>query len=230
MANYALVTAAGRSRRMGGANKLLLEFDGLPVLVHTLRRFEQSPLIEAVALSAPPDQLELYRQLCRDHGLLKVRWVVAGGSERQYSISNALEEMQIEADDLVMIHDGARPLIDEPLLARLVAGLAGAQGVLPMLPLKDTIKRVREGIIDCTLDRSVLFAAQTPQVFPFGAIRQAHRRARQEDFLGTDDASLIEWMGGKVVMVEGKATNIKITTPDDLVLMRVYLEAESVGR
>ncbi|MCA9794796.1 MAG: 2-C-methyl-D-erythritol 4-phosphate cytidylyltransferase [Candidatus Eremiobacteraeota bacterium] len=230
MANYALVTAAGRSRRMGGANKLLLEFEGLPVLVHTLRRFQQSPLIEGIALSAPPDQLELYHQLCQAHALTKVGWVVAGGSERQYSISNALEEMQIEPDDVVMIHDGARPLIDEQLLARLVEGLAGAQGVLPMLPLKDTIKRVQQGVVECTLDRSVLFAAQTPQVFPFQAIRAAHRQARQQDFLGTDDASLIEWVGGKVVMVEGKATNIKITTPDDLVLMRVYLEAESVGR
>ncbi len=232
MGHFAVITAAGRGRRMGGSNKLLLELDGVPILVHTVRRFQASSHIQAIALSAPPEQVAQYHDLMRHHRLSKVVWVVAGGSERQYSITNVLQAMaeRLSPEDLVMIHDGARPLVDEALLERLIEGARRAEGVLPVTPVKDTIKKVIEGRVAETLDRSQLFAAQTPQTFRFGPILAAHRRALADNFLGTDDASLIEWMGGSVVTVEGKATNLKVTTPDDLVLLRAFLEAESVGR
>lgn len=215
--NFALITAAGRSRRMGGANKMLLEWRGSPILVHCVRRFQEHSRIDGIALSAPPEQVETYRQMMQQHGLDKVRWVVAGGSERQHSIRHALEVLAQHADTKarVLIHDGARPLVSAALLTRLLDSLT-ADGVLPMVAVKDTIKRVDGDLVLETLQRSELRAAQTPQVFNLGTILRAHRAAHEQDYLGTDDASLIEWQGGRVHLVEGEPTNLKITTPDDL--------------
>lgn len=212
----AVVTAAGQSRRLQGRNKMLLEWKGVPVLVHTVSRFQEHPRVDGVAISAPPAQVEEYRRLMEDHGLTKVDWVVAGGSERQHSISNALEALQAPSDAVVMIHDGARPFFSPGLIDRLLDSLIGYDGVLPALPVTDTVKQVQGDTVTSTLVRSTLRAVQTPQVFSYGTILEAHRKARQSDYLGTDDASLVEWCRGKVRWVEGEPQNLKITTPQDL--------------
>lgn len=217
---WVVVTAAGSGKRMGGLNKLLLELEGVPILVRSLQVFERAPDILGVAVSAPPTEVEAYRQLFDRWALARVRWVVPGGAERQDSIRHALEQLPAQPDDAVAIHDAARPLVSAELLERLRGGLPGCDGVLPMVAVKDTIKVVRQGKVERTLDRAQLFAAQTPQVFAYGAILNAHREAQRQGYLGTDDASLIEWLGGEVRMVEGDYTNLKITTPDDLELAR----------
>lgn len=222
---YVLVTAAGSSRRMGGGNKLLLPLGREPLLVRTVRVFDREPMVAAVAVSAPPDQVEEYRRLFREHGLQRVRWVVAGGAERQLSIHRTLEAMRLEDEDRIGIHDGARPLVSSGLVQRLVEHLDGWDGVLPMLPVKDTIKRVDAGgrVLE-TLTRSELYAAQTPQLFRYGTILSAHRAAAERGYLGTDDAALVEWQGGRVGRVEGEPSNIKVTTPDDLEYAETLLE------
>lgn len=220
---HVLITAAGRSRRMG-ANKLMLSLDGVPVLVRTALAFQNSPRVDTIAVSAPPEQVDEYRSLLTSHGLEKLQLVAPGGAERQDSIRLTLEAMAADCDDLVMIHDGARPRVTQSLLDRLLAGLAGADGALPMLAVKDTIKRVDAGgrVLE-TLTRSELFAAQTPQLFRYATILEAHRKAHQAGFLGTDDASLVEWTGGRVVAVEGDPANLKLTTPEDLDILRAVV-------
>lgn len=219
---WVVVTAAGSGRRMGGVNKLLLELDGVPILVRSLQIFERSPDIHGVAVSAPPAEVEAYQQLFATWKLSCVRWVVPGGAERQDSIRNALEQLPAQPGDAVAIHDAARPLVTAELLERLRRELPGCDGVLPMVAVKDTIKLVRDGRVERTLERAQLFAAQTPQVFRYQAILDAHHQAHREGYLGTDDASLIEWLGGEVRMVEGDYSNLKITTPEDLVLAKQH--------
>lgn len=221
---YVIVTAAGSSRRMGGTNKLLLPLQGKPLLVHTLSYFEKHPLVKGVVVSAPSEQRGVYLALVREHGLNKVSAVVLGGAERQDSIRNALAALTCGVDEAVAIHDGARPCLSGDLLERLLAGLAEAHGCLPMVAVKDTIKRVDDqGRVLETLVRSELFAAQTPQVFRYAAIVEAHKRAHAEGYLGTDDCSLIEHYGGTIRAVAGDYRNLKVTTPEDLEMVGAYV-------
>ncbi|MBN9416445.1 MAG: 2-C-methyl-D-erythritol 4-phosphate cytidylyltransferase [Candidatus Eremiobacteraeota bacterium] len=221
---WVIVTAAGSSRRMGGVNKLLMPLHGKPLLVHTLSYFEKHSLVRGVVVSAPADQREVYLSLVREHGLSKVVAVVAGGAERQDSIRNALGALSCSAEEAVAIHDGARPCLSGDLLERLVEALQGAEGSLPMVAVKDTIKRVDgQGKVLQTLVRSELFAAQTPQVFRYAAIVEAHRKAHAEGYLGTDDCSLIEYFGGTIRAVEGDYRNLKVTTPEDVEMVEAYV-------
>ena len=219
MSNYALITAAGQSRRLQGRNKMLLEWKGEPVLVHTVRVFQQHPRIDGVALSAPPDQVDEFKTMMEQFGFSKVSWVIAGGSERQISIHNTLEGMEVEADSVVLIHDGARPFLQPEMIDQLLDSLEGVDGVLPALPLKDTVKEVFDSTVSKTLVRANLRAVQTPQVFSFSTILAAHRKACEQDYLGTDDASLVEWTQGTIRCIDGDPGNAKITTPEDLVWM-----------
>ncbi len=222
---FVIVTAAGRSQRMAGQNKMLVMLDGKPLLCHTLQRLQDCDFVDAVCVTCPEGQIESYRELFGRHGLTKIQWVIEGGSERQYSIHNALQAMTADPDDLVGIHDGARPFLGREVLERLVGAAPRFAGVLPTVAVKDTIKRALKpnGEVLDTVDRSQLFAAQTPQVFRFETIAQAHQRAFESKFLTTDDCALIEAEGGTIGMVEGDYRNIKITTPEDLRVAQVWV-------
>ena len=225
---WAVVTAAGSSRRMGGVNKLMMPVQGRPILVHTLDYFQQEPRVSGVVVSAPGDQLEDYRRLVTDYSLTKVLTVVAGGAERQDSIRLALQALPAASGDAVAIHDGARPCLAPDLMERLLEALQQAEGSLPMVAVKDTIKRVDSvGRVQQTLLRSELYAAQTPQVFRYEVIMRAHLEAHSTGFLGTDDCSLIEYMGGAIQSVAGDYRNLKVTTPEDLEMVARYFEAAS---
>lgn len=214
---WVIVTAAGSSRRMGGVSKMLLELAGVPLVVRTLRVFQYAPVVKGIIVAVPAAQVADFQELCKTHGLSKVAQVVAGGAERQDSIRNALEALQAEAQDWVAIHDGARPFITAELLDSLLEAGPRFDGVLPMVAVKDTVKRVApDGSVLETLTRSELFAAQTPQMFRYERIMEAHRRAAAEGFLGTDDCALVEYVGGRIGMVTGDYRNIKVTTPEDL--------------
>jgi len=222
---WVVVTAAGSSRRMGGENKLLLSIAGRPLLIHTLDYFQRSSLVTGIVVSAPVDQLDRYAALQQEYSLSKVLKIVAGGAERQDSIRNALAALPAEAHDVVAIHDGARPCLTHDLLERLLEGLREAQGSLPMVAVKDTIKRVDEqGRVQQTLTRSELYAAQTPQVFRYSTILEAHQWAHERGILGTDDCSLIELMGGTIQSVGGDYRNLKVTTPEDLESVERFFE------
>jgi 2-C-methyl-D-erythritol 4-phosphate cytidylyltransferase len=227
---YALIPAAGMGKRMGASiNKQYLQLDGLPIVARTISIFEQSPLIEAIYLVIPTDEIPY----CHEHvveacGFRKVVEIVPGGRERQNSVMNGLSAMRsrVADDDVVLIHDGVRPLITAQLLQESIAVALTGDGALVAVPAKDTIKTVRDGLVIDTPARETLWQAQTPQSFRFGVIFDAHQTAEQEGFIGTDDASLLERRGGHVRIVRGDYRNIKITTPEDLVLAEAFLAGE----
>jgi 2-C-methyl-D-erythritol 4-phosphate cytidylyltransferase len=217
-------------KRMGASiNKQYLLLDGLPIVARTISVFEQSPLIEAIYLVIPADEIPF----CREHviaagGFRKVVEIVPGGRERQNSVLNGLNAMRpcISDDDVVLIHDGVRPLITPQLLQESIEVARNNDGAVVAVPAKDTIKTVRDGVITDTPLREMLWQAQTPQSFRFSTIYAAHRAAEQEGFTGTDDSSLVERRGGSVRVVRGDYKNIKITTPEDLVLAEAFLAGE----
>jgi 2-C-methyl-D-erythritol 4-phosphate cytidylyltransferase len=229
--SVALIPAAGMGKRMGASiNKQYLQLKGLPIVARTISIFEQSPLIDAIYLVIPAEEIPY----CREHvvaacGFRKVVEIVPGGRERQNSVMNGLNAMRqnVSDDDVVLIHDGVRPLISEQLLRESIEVARNNDGALVAVPAKDTIKTVRDGIIIDTPPREMLWQAQTPQSFRFAAIYEAHRAAEQEGFMGTDDSSLVERRGGVVRVVRGDYRNIKITTPEDLVLAEAFLAGES---
>ena len=204
---------------MGGGNKLLLSLRGAPILVHTVRCFHDYAPVREIVVSAPPGQEEEYRRLFRSQGLDRVSQVVTGGQERQDSIYQALLALDLQPLDLVAIHDGARPLLSQDLLHRLCQGVEGWDGVIPGVPVKDTIKRVDpSGLVLETLVRSELVAVQTPQLFQAEVLLAAYREALRKGQVGTDDASLVEGAGGRVRVLEGDYRNLKVTTAEDLAL------------
>lgn len=226
-----VVTAAGLSRRMGGGNKLLLPLNGKPLLLMSLELFESLPYVDEIAVSAPAGQEEKYRDLFAGAGLKKVTAVVTGGAERQDSIYEALKAIENGSGKAVAVHDGARPLITAALIDALMEALPGADGVVPGVPVKDTIKRVdASGIVQETLKRSELAAVQTPQIFMYDRLIKAYERCYSEKVIGTDDASLVEFDGGKVKIVDSDYSNIKITTAEDLPLAERLIAEVAHGR
>lgn len=214
-------------KRMGaGSNKQYLLLDGVPILAHTLRVFEQAPFISGVYIVSPEKEIPFCQtEVVERYGFSKVRAVVAGGSERQYSVLNGLNAMEgIDQDDLVLIHDGVRPFVPVGVLERAAAAADEFGGAVVAVPVKDTVKVARDGIITETPKREDLWLAQTPQAFRYGLIRAAYHAAAAEGFLGTDDASLMERQGWPLHIVMGDYRNIKITTPEDMVLAEAFLK------
>jgi 2-C-methyl-D-erythritol 4-phosphate cytidylyltransferase len=159
------------------------------------------------------------------YGFTKVRTIVPGGKERQNSVLNGLRAIDgTDENAVILIHDGVRPFITRHILEHAVAAAREFEGALVAVPAKDTIKVVHDGIIRDTPPRETIWLAQTPQAFRYGIIRAAHEIADAEGFLGTDDASLVERMGNEVHIVLGDYRNIKITTPEDLLLAEAFLK------
>ncbi|WP_239027992.1 2-C-methyl-D-erythritol 4-phosphate cytidylyltransferase [Geomonas subterranea] len=217
-------------KRMGaGSNKQYLMLDGMPILARTVRTFQEAGCIDAIYLVSPEQEIPFCRsEVVERYGFTKVRAIVPGGSERQHSVYNGLRAIgDINPDDVVLIHDGVRPFVSVQMIedAAAVARDAGASVVA--VPVKDTVKVVRDGIITATPPRETLWLAQTPQAFRYGMIRAAHDQAAAAGFLGTDDASLLEWQGEPVRVVQGDYRNIKITTPEDMILAEAFLKEKN---
>ncbi len=219
-----LIPAAGTGRRMGGSvSKQYLELAGKPILAHTLTLFENHPLIENIYPIVPPDDISYcQKQIIDCYGFSKVRRIVAGGAERQDSVRNGLNALSEDGLNQpqrpVLIHDGARPLFDSQCLSTLIE-IVGEIGACTLgVPVKDTIKDVENNRITRSPDRSRLWQAQTPQGFQYRLIREAFDRADQDGFIATDDASLLERLGHPVQMLEGDYRNIKVTTPEDILI------------
>jgi len=226
---HALIPAAGMGRRMGAAiNKQYLQLGERPILAHTLSFFEQHPRIDTITVVIPETEIPFCRaEVVERFALRKVSAVVAGGAERQDSVRNGLAVLEGEADnDLVLIHDGVRPLLDQESLERLIENVTRTGACLLGVPAKDTIKEVADGKVVATPERERLWLAQTPQAFRLGLIREAHQRAYTEGVRATDDAMLAEWAGHSVAMVMGSYRNIKITTPEDLIVAEAWLKTD----
>jgi len=188
--------------------------------------FESAPFVDDIYLIIPEDEIPYCREkVVERFGFAKVRRIVAGGSERQHSVLNGLRAVeQVGADDPVIIHDGVRPFIPLSIIESSVETARIHDGALVAVPVKDTVKVVKDGVVIETPPRETLWLAQTPQTFRYGVIRAAHEQADTDRWLGTDDASLVERLGKSVRIVPGVYGNFKITTPEDLVLAEAFLK------
>jgi 2-C-methyl-D-erythritol 4-phosphate cytidylyltransferase len=216
----ALVPAGGAGTRMGaGRPKQYLALGGAPILVRTLRALARSRAVDGVVLAVPEGWLGATRRLVRRSRVPRVLDVVAGGADRQESVWRALQATPADTA-LVLVHDAVRPFIDGRLVDAVIAAAGRTGAATCALPTRETVKRVRDGLVEATLDRESLWLVQTPQVFRADLLRRAHDSARREGFVGTDDAVLVERLGGRVAVVPGLRQNVKITTPEDLAWAR----------
>ncbi len=215
----AIIVAAGRSSRMGGVDKTFAPLLGAPLIAHTVERFETHPLIGEIALVLAEESVERGRELAASRAWRKVTQPVVGGQRRQDSVYNGLAALS--PCDLALVHDGARPCVDAATLERGIRAAAEHGAAVAGTPVKDTIKRVSpELVVEDTPERARLWAAQTPQVFRYELLLEAHRRS-EGDF--TDDAAMVEAIGHPVRMFEGTYENIKVTTAGDLVVAETFL-------
>lgn len=214
----AIILAGGRGKRMGkNISKQYILVNGKPILYYTIKRFLECENVDNIVLVLPKDEIDYCKKEVLNKYSLKVDKIVEGGEERQDSVYNALESL--EDTDIVLIHDGARPFVSKKIIDEGIANAikykAAAPGVMP----KDTIKvKDEESLSKETLNRTELVAVQTPQVFNFKLIKECHEKIKEEKIAATDDTMVVEYYGHKVFLYEGDYTNIKITTPEDLII------------
>lgn len=227
----AIFPAAGQGKRMEvGINKVFLDLMGKPILIHTLLAFSSCAAIDDLIVVVAPDEVSRVRAMLRAVPKLKPWKVVAGGAERQYSIYNGLCALESDSD-IVLVHDGARPLASEAVITAVVEETRRSGATVTAVPAKDTIKIVDENLfVAATPARNTLWTVQTPQGFGRQILIEAYQKAMEDRFLGTDDASLVERLGVKVKIVEGEYGNLKITTPEDLIIAEAFMRKGAVAR
>lgn len=220
----AIIAAAGQGTRMGqGMNKVFIPLEKRPLITYAIDTFEKCEAIDEVIMVVGEEDIPRLRSLIADYGYKKVRQIVRGGAERQHSIANAIKKLSPDTR-WVAVHDGARPFISIDLLAQAISDAQkwGAVGVA--VPVKDTVKIVDEaGFVECTPERKKLWAMQTPQVFSREILEKAYRCSEETGVTATDDAALVEALGIKVKLLLGEYTNIKITTPEDMLFAKAIL-------
>jgi 2-C-methyl-D-erythritol 4-phosphate cytidylyltransferase len=224
----AIIAAAGLGTRMKqDTPKTYLHLGGKPILIHTLEVFERVPEVNEVLVVVHPEDLEFCQEEVIDaYPLKKVLRLVPGGKERQDSVYHALKVLKKEAAnlDVILVHDGVRPLVDPALVRKVVAAARRHGGAILGIPCQDTLKRVNsKGVVVDTVDRAELWQVQTPQAFQAALLWRAYQEAMERGFYATDEAALVEALGETVVLVPGTCLNLKITTPDDLKMAEAIL-------
>ena len=214
----AIIVAAGRSERMGGVDKVLAPLVGRPLLAWTLGAFKKCDAIDQVIIVASESSLDRVDALVREWRFTKVTAIVPGGATRQASVRAGIDAANGAA--IVAVHDAARPLVTPELIARGVALARASGAALCAVPSRDTVKDVQDGVVRATPARARMWLAQTPQVFDRALLLEAHERAVED---ATDDAALVEALGRDVHVYEGAASNVKITTPDDMIIAEALL-------
>lgn len=215
--NTVIIPAAGIGARMQADRaKQMLELGGVPVLVHTLKRFQQCEAIDQIILVLQPNLTSDVLGLISRYNLTKVARVVAGGAERQDSVYRGLQVVKEESAGIILVHDAVRPFVKPDEIRAVIERASNTGAALMALAATDTIKQVKSGRVQRTLDRRRIYYAQTPQAFRFSVIREAFERAYADGFMGTDESQLVERLGQRVSVVEGSPLNIKITRPFDL--------------
>ena len=233
MSVFVILPAAGLGTRMASGHhapqqpKQFLALDGTPVLIHTLRAFAAVPAVSSMVLAVRPTEIARVEEQVAEFGLADKVRVVAGGDSRQSSVSSALAAIDCAADDLILVHDAVRPLIEPAVIARTIEAVERTGAAIVGLPAVDTIKQVERtadgALITATIPREYVVQAQTPQGFRADLLRRAFAEAEADGFGGTDEASLVERSGIPVVVVPGSPSNMKITQPGDLELATFYL-------
>ncbi len=227
----AVVPAGGRGVRMGtNVPKQFLSLGGVPLLVHALRMFQQSPIISEIILVVPQDDCQYCREtIVPSHDLTKVSKVVAGGTRRQDSVLNGVHAANSETE-IVVIHDAVRPFVTLEMITQVIDSARAHGAAIIALPMRDTVKRVNaEGFIQETLNRDELWLAQTPQAFRQTLLLQAHQQGEADGIEATDDAFLVERLGLPVAIVQGSSDNIKVTRPEDLHMGEAILSSKNTN-
>jgi 2-C-methyl-D-erythritol 4-phosphate cytidylyltransferase len=237
---FVILPAAGLGTRMAAghsvstAPKQFLELAGVPVLIHTLRAFAEVPEVAAMYVAVRASEIERLTAQVREYGFADKVRVVEGGENRQESVANALNAIACEPDDIILVHDAVRPLIDAATIVRTIRAVEKHAAAIVGLPAVDTIKQVERtadgAIITSTIPREYIVQAQTPQGFRSELLRRAFKEAAADQFVGTDEASLVERAGAQVAVVPGSPANFKITQPGDLELAEFYLQRQPVHR
>lgn len=223
-----IIPAAGSGKRMkAGKNKQFIMLGDKPVIIHTLTVFEQDPHCKEVILVINERERAYFLELLSEYEIKKVKQLVTGGAERQESVYNGLMKVG-NAVYLVLVHDGARPFITHEKIHELVKEAYETSAAILAVPVKDTIKKVNNGLVEETVERSSLWAVQTPQAFHVPLLRQAFEQASQTSFLGTDEASLVERLNKPISIVLGDYENIKLTTPEDIVYGESILKKRQI--
>lgn len=214
----AIIPAGGIGKRFGSdLPKQYVEIDSVPVIIHTLRIFEQIDDVEAIVLSVHNEWFTYTKELIKKFNVSKVAEIVIGGVERQDSVSHALRTKSVDSAEIVLVHDAVRPFATKGLIQRVIDAADEAGAVIPFVTPNETVKEVtKKGMVVKTLDRSKMALIQTPQGFWQDIILNAYTQAANAGFNGTDSASLVEFIGYKVTVIDGEETNIKITNPFDL--------------
>ena len=214
-----IIASAGMSNRIGSKmNKQFLLIGGKPILAHTIEKFEKMDLIDEIIIVSKEEEIDYCkREIVNKFGFKKVSNIVRGGKERQDSIYNGILALN-QKSNIVLSHDGARPFVKIEDIENVIKEVYLKDAAILAVPVKDTIKIVKDGAVDITPYRPLLWAAQTPQGFKKELLQEAYRKARRDEVVSTDDSSLVERLGREVKIVMGSYENIKITTPEDLIL------------
>jgi 2-C-methyl-D-erythritol 4-phosphate cytidylyltransferase len=225
---FVILPAAGLGTRMAGPQpKQFLALDGLPILIHSLRAFASVKRVTAIYVAVRKPEIERVQAQVAEYGFANQVQVVEGGDNRQQSVSNALNALAAEPDDIVLVHDAVRPLIDSATIDRTIDAVEEFGAAIVGLPAVDTIKQVERtahgALITATIPREFVVLAQTPQGFRYGLLQKAFAEATADGFIGTDEASVVERAGLPVAVVHGSQVNLKITQPGDLELAEFYL-------
>ncbi|WP_427137809.1 2-C-methyl-D-erythritol 4-phosphate cytidylyltransferase [Psychrobacillus psychrodurans] len=223
-----LLPAAGSGKRMGaGQNKLFLELRNVPILIHTLRVFDRDPNCEQIVLAVKKEEKALIERLLKEYCITKVSAIAEGGEERQHSVYAGLKAVTTKG--IVLVHDAARPFIHQEVIQQLVQAAHTSGAAVAAVRAKDTMKKAVNGIIQETIDRESLWIIQTPQAFQYTLLEKAERLAEVENFLGTDEAMLVERLGERVHIVESTYDNVKMTTREDLLYGEAILNKREQG-
>ncbi len=231
-----IIPAAGLGTRMAGVakdaakpalSKQFTELGGVPIIIRTLRNFAALPEVDEIYVALRKSEQEQFRPRLEQEKLAKPVRLVDGGEHRQESVANALDAVNASPDDIILVHDAVRPLVERETIVNVIAQVKKSGAAIAGVPAVDTIKQVErtaEGaVITTTVPRERAVLAQTPQGFKFALIKKAFDEAVTDGFAGTDEASLVERMGGEVSVVMGSPRNLKITTPGDLELAEFYI-------
>ncbi|MBR5479632.1 MAG: 2-C-methyl-D-erythritol 4-phosphate cytidylyltransferase [Clostridia bacterium] len=221
----AVIPAAGSASRMKGADKLFLELNGIPVIIRTLKIFEDHPEIAEIVIPTRADAVEHLKALCSEYGISKATKVICGGATRGESVLLGLRAVDKKCK-YVAIHDGARPFVTESIVSDTIAAARKFHAAAPMVPIVDTIKEKDGCFTSKTVDRDSVCAIQTPQIFDRELILGALHNAVEKNIPITDDCSAVEIIGGRIALTQGDVFNRKITTPEDLVFARAILESK----
>ncbi len=224
--NIAIILAAGKSQRTGKINKVFCKIKGRPLIFYTILKFEKHPKIQKIILVARKEYFKKIRQLIKKRRFKKIAAIINGGEERQDSALcglKAAESLGAKNGDLILFHNGANPLISGKEISNVVSAAKKFGAALLAQPLKDTLKKAKNNFVEKTIPRQDFWLAQTPQVIEYGLAQESFKKAQKDNFLGTDDVSLVERMRKRVAIVGSSYKNIKATTVEDLDIIKKLL-------